>query len=78
MLDTGNDAVLLDDVDDTKNISLSASGDLRRQSRTSRTGRKINLPDRFLDLSVTCTCIDCDCFSLCFVWLLSNMAKVFI
>ena len=73
MLDTGNDDVLLDDVDDTKHVSLSASSDLRRQSRTSRTGRKVNLPARFLYLSVTCTCIDCDCFSLCFVWLLSTL-----
>ena len=69
--DTGNDDVLLDDVDDTENISLSAGCDLRPQSRTSRTGRKVNLPARFLDLFVMCACIDCDHIILCIVWLLS-------
>ena len=48
LLDTGNDNVLyLDDIDDTQNISLSVPGDLRPQSRTSRSCRKINL-DQFM------------------------------
>ena len=49
LLDTENDHVLIDNGDDTENISQSAPGDLRPQSRTSRLGRKINLPARFLD-----------------------------
>ena len=49
LLDTGNDHVLIDNVVDTENISQSATGDLRQQSTTSRSGRKINLPARFLD-----------------------------
>ena len=46
LLDMGNDDVLLDNIDDSENISLSAPGDLLPQSRTRRTGRKINLPAR--------------------------------
>ena len=49
LLDTGNDHVLIDNVGDTENISHSAPGDLCPQSTTSRSGRKINLPARFLD-----------------------------
>ena len=49
LLDKGNDHVLLDNVDDTENISQSAPGDLLPQSTTSRSGMKINLPAQFLD-----------------------------
>ena len=50
LLDMGNDHVLLDNVDDTENISQSALGELHPQSTTSRSGRKMNLPARFFGL----------------------------
>ena len=44
LLDMTNDDVLLDDIDDTENISLSAPCDLLQQSRTSSlVGRSICL-----------------------------------
>ena len=49
LLHMGNDDVVLYNIDNMEHISLFAPGDLLPQTRTSRTGRKINLPARFLD-----------------------------
>ena len=50
-----DDVLYLDDIDDTENISLSAHGDLRSQSRTSRSGRKINLDQSICCMVAYCT-----------------------
>ena len=89
LLDMGNDHVLIDNVDDTENISQSAPCHLCPQSTTSRSGRKINLPARFLDCPLRAPALMviilvyvlygyCQCWCYLHTCMRVSMAKVFI